>query len=109
MTGVFGNILFNHCLIEVVWRPSEACSFIGFVIKNIWMGLGWSSKVTVSVQQVPKHDPLPVIFFEPDPTHLSFENHWVVGNPIFQVNAKFRVLPDITGFPRHDWVLGSPQ
>ena len=32
---------------------------------------------------------------------FSFENHWVAGNPIFQVNPKFRVLPSISGNPGH--------
>ena len=40
--GVFRTFPFYHCLIEVVRRPSGACSFIGFVINNGWMGLGWS-------------------------------------------------------------------
>ena len=70
-----------------------------------------------SAQRVPEPDPLPSIFFIPYSTRFSFENHcrWVASNPkyryylIFWVNPKFRVLPNIWGIPRHDWVLGSPQ
>ena len=54
-----------------------------------------------SAQRVPEPDPLLSIFSIPHPTQFLFENHWVAG--------KFRVLPDISGIPRHDWVLGIPQ
>ena len=63
-----------------------------------------------SVQQVPGLNPLPGIFSIPDPRPIfSFENHHVTGTrnsgcyPLFRVNPKFQVSPDVLGIPRHDW------
>ena len=59
----------------------------------------------------------PVFHLIPDPTRFSFRNHRVSGYyPIFRVNPKFRVLPDISGItctrktiPSSGALLWDPQ
>ena len=48
-----------------------------------------------SVQWVPNTSLLPKSYFNVEPTLISFENHWAMGN------LKYWVLPDIFHIPRH--------
>ena len=78
-------------LLPVEWRLS-ACVWIPRK-RNLW--------------PVPSRYPNPtrylVLLSIPDPTRFSFGNYWVAGTrnigyyPMFRVNPKFRVLPDISG------------
>ena len=81
-------------------RALPSFHLAGSSLHSPWSSTYWSTPQNLSrhlpalsAQQVPK----------PEPTRFSFENHRVADN------LKHRVLPDISGIPRHDWILGSPQ
>ena len=45
----------------------------------------------------------------PNLTQFSFDNHRVVGDPKYRVLPVMSGKPKVSGIPRHDWVLDSPQ
>ena len=100
-----GNLLVSHhgCIWDTSWTGAVA---FGLILVSVLVLLlvrrprrfSNSKFLQVIGSQClvyPNPTCYPVFFSRPDPTPFSFENHWVAGNPEYQM------LPDISGITRY--------